>query len=265
MNKCLRGLLAAAIVCGPSIDAVRACGRPSSGGAACGPGFVVEVVTGMDEAWGPCSSAPCGCGAELDGCAGDVIVASDAVDAPSCCEEIPHGTPLDVAGPVVAPETAAEEIVPDATGAEAPASVLERVIAPEPAATPSPASAIPPEPVAAPPAVVPAVPPAVPAPAPEPVAPRNLFEDADAEATDTGAVRPEPLRRWIDDTASHAVVGRLLDVQGRTVRILRADGRRIAVPLSRLSGLDRDYVGAAEVRMASARRPGPPATATAGR
>lgn len=121
----------------------------------------------------------------------------------------------------------------------------------EPAVEPLPAQpaaeepAVTPEPDAAPAVEAPAVdPPAVePEPAVEPAA--------------EPAAAVEPLRRWIDDTAAYAVVGRLIDVRGDAVEILKADGRSVVVPLGRLSGLDREYVATAAVRLA-ARRQAPP-------
>lgn len=101
-------------------------------------------------------------------------------------------------------------------------------------------------------------------PAPEPAiedAPAVEESDIVPDSADQG--RAEPLRRWIDDTASFAVLGRLLAVRDEAVEIRRADGCDILVPLERLSGLDRGYVAEARERMAAARssRPDPLATA----
>lgn len=75
----------------------------------------------------------------------------------------------------------------------------------------------------------------------------------------------EPLRRWIDDTASYAVVGRLVDVRSDTVEIEKTDGRSVTVPLARLSGFDRDYVAEVGTRVAAARQRGPHPRETASR
>jgi hypothetical protein len=74
----------------------------------------------------------------------------------------------------------------------------------------------------------------------------------------------EPTRRWIDDTASYAAVGRLVDIHGDEVEILKVDGRRVRVSVDRLSRFDRDYVVEAGPRIA-ARRPAPRAFDTASR
>lgn len=75
------------------------------------------------------------------------------------------------------------------------------------------------------------------------------------------AAAVEPMRRWIDASASFAVVGRLVAVHGDTVEILKVDGRRASVPLARLSDFDRDYVADAAPRLVET---GPRPGATAG-
>lgn len=153
--------------------------------------------------------------------------------------------PADAAVPAEessAPPVASEEpaVVPDAE----PVPVLVVGLpADEPAATDAPASDVP--------ATEPELPidPFAPEPAPEPA------------AEPSAAV--EPFRRWIDDTASSAVVGRLVDVRGAVIEILKADGRTVTVPLDRLSGFDRDYVSVAGPRLAAARERGPQPRETA--
>lgn len=98
---------------------------------------------------------------------------------------------------------------------------------------------------------------AAPAVEPEPAAEPTVEPAGEAAA--------EPLRRWIDDTASHAVVGRLVGFNGTTVDLQRADGRRVTVPLVRLSGFDRDYVAEAGPRVAAANARGPHPRETASR
>ena len=66
------------------------------------------------------------------------------------------------------------------------------------------------------------------------------------------------MRRWIDATGSYAVVGRLIAADATTVEILRQDGRRVAVPLERLSDFDRGYAVGAGSRMAGRGRSASP-------
>jgi hypothetical protein len=51
------------------------------------------------------------------------------------------------------------------------------------------------------------------------------------------------LRTWVDDTGRHQVTARFVAILGNnTVRLLRADGRYVRVPLDRLSGIDQRYL-----------------------
>jgi hypothetical protein len=255
----------------------------------------VAIVAADDRGWccpvEPACAADCGCS--------DVAVVTPAADVSACCEEIPCGAALDAldvnsvvvaapvvtaepdalgsvvvsgAGPTLAPAPRPTEPVPAPIAAAPGLEPIEPVSASEPPAMePAPVGA---EPAAEPPAVKPA--------------PRNAFEEADAAlAPDLDGLVPaaepapppapaaepaaepraarEPLRRWIDDTAAYAVVGRLIDVRDDRVEILKADGRSVTVPLARLSGLDRDYVAGAAGRIASNRPRSPRPTDTAGR
>ena len=65
----------------------------------------------------------------------------------------------------------------------------------------------------------------------------------------------EPVRRWIDDTGSHDTVGRLVEVHGDHVRILKLSGNFTRVPLERLSVADRSYVSGSSERLADAPQP----------
>jgi hypothetical protein len=102
-------------------------------------------------------------------------------------------------------------------------------------------------------------------PAAEPTPPVLSEPDPFAAQPVDPSVGAEPQRRWIDDTASYAVVGRLVDVRGAAVEILTGDGRRVTVPLARLSGFDRGYVADAAPRLAAAKNRGPRPTDTASR
>lgn len=87
-------------------------------------------------------------------------------------------------------------------------------------------------------------------------------EEPAVSPADEAAV--EPLRRWIDASASFAVVGRLVAVQGGTIAIARSDGRHVTVPIAVLSDFDRDYVAVAGPRVAAGqgRHPQPSETAS---
>jgi len=183
------------------------------------------------------------------------VVASPGVEAepvvasPGSVEPSPGAPPQprNVFEEVDEVEEADDQEQPPAAVSPAPE---EPAVEPVPAQPAAEEPALTPEPDAAPALEAPAVdPPAVePEPAVEPA----------AEPT----AAAEPLRRWIDDTAAYAVVGRLIDVRGDAVEILRADGRSVVVPLARLSGLDREYVTTAAVRLAARRQAQPVDTAS---
>lgn len=302
MRHSVHCLLVGVLVLAPAIDAAQACGHLRHWHP-CAPTGTVSVVIVADGDLGSCwplepaCVVHCGwcdppvattagdsacleeipCGASLDASGESAVVfASPVVTA----EQAASGGVVSEAGPTLAPAPRPAEPVPapeplhavPALEPVAPASVSE------PGATdPQPDSSLPE--------------PAVEEPAPEPSAPapRNVFEEADesaavpaqdglgpvaefvpaaqraAEPAATPRAAQEPLRRWIDDTATYAVVGRLVDVRVDRVDILRADGRSVTVPVARLSGLDRRYVAGALVRIAAARPAAPGPTDSAGR
>lgn len=178
---------------------------------------------------------------------------ADTADEPAA-----HPDPAD---PVLAPREAPADVDPFGPGADSadvsppPPESEEVVPTGEP---PMEEAATDAAPVAEPP--IEEAPP-FDAPAAEPAAePEEPFAEPEAAAS-----AAEPLRRWIDETGSFAVVGRLTDARGDVVEILKTDGRSVTVPLVRLSGFDRDYAAAAGPRVAAARRPGPRPTDTAQR
>ena len=71
----------------------------------------------------------------------------------------------------------------------------------------------------------------------------------------------ESSRQWQDDTGLHATNGRLVEVGGGYVRILKTNGRLSTVRLTRLSAVDCEYVAGAAL---AARRTTATGTATAG-
>jgi len=264
--------------------------------------FVIAVDDDWDcPSWCPVEQAwemtDCGC----DGVA-IVTLADDGCAWRShhdCCAE---AAALDATSVVVATaiepfdtQAGASVRKPESVPTLAPAPpAAESVPAPpalEPVApTPAPAAPVtdvaPSVPIEAPASAPEAATPAVPeAPRGRP-APRNAFEEADEAAVGTDGADPvppaepaegpahefeptrepraerEPLRRWIDDTAAYAVMGRLVDVRGDRVEIVRADGRSVTVPVARLSVLDRGYVAVATGRIAASR---PRPTETVGR
>lgn len=172
----------------------------------------------------------------------------------------------------LAPEGTEPAAEPSAPSSEPSADNLfgEPAAAPEPAPQPvadplaEPSAAEPaPEPAAdvssapAEPATAPAADDA-PAPAASEPAAEKPAEEKDP-LSDAGR---EPLRRWVDDTGSHATVGMLVDVRSEGVEIRKANGRTVIVPLERLSDHDRAYAAAAEARLAADRAP--PSRETAG-
>jgi len=61
------------------------------------------------------------------------------------------------------------------------------------------------------------------------------------ESRPATAARPE-LRTWIDQSGRHSTRARFLGVDGVTVRLEKADGQRIVIPLKSLSREDRNWV-----------------------
>lgn len=184
----------------------------------------------------------------------DADAAADDAAIPGALDAAAPGTEPGIVEPIV-PAIDATDPMP-AEPASGEADPTGEPPMEEPAADAPPAAA-PPQEDAPPfdaPAAEPAVEPAAdPVPAVEPAA---VVEPAAALA---------PQRRWIDDTGSFAVVGRLVDVREDSIEILRSDGRRVSVPLARLSGFDRDYVAAAGPQVAASRQPRPLPTDTARR
>ena len=83
----------------------------------------------------------------------------------------------------------------------------------------------------------------------DPVEPAEPADDSAAPAADPFA-RSEPERRWIDATGTASMVATLIEVGADGRCVLETRGRRIAVPVEKLSGHDRDYVRQAGVRLA---------------
>lgn len=284
MRQSLHSLLVGLLALSLSIDAARACGHLRHWHHCSAPA-PVSVVILTDDAWGWCGPVEPACGMVDSGC-GDMDVVLLAADDACCCAGIAVDAPLDALDTtsVVVATPIAPEPGPTLAPAPPPAESVPAPLAVVPALEPvEPVSAA--EPAVAGEARI-EEPAMQPAPAAAP-APRNAFDDADAAALapDIDAVMPasdpapapaadpavepqaarEPLRRWIDATATAAVMGRLVAVHGDRVAILKADGRSVTVPLDRLSGFDRGYVTAAAARIASTRPGGPRPTDTAGR
>lgn len=59
----------------------------------------------------------------------------------------------------------------------------------------------------------------------------------------------QPIRRWIDNTGRHETVGRLVEVHGSSVRLLKSNGRYTTVAVERLSPHDQRYVEAIDTRV----------------
>lgn len=299
MRRSVHGLLVGLLVFSLSVDAARACGHLRHWHHCSSPGTSSVVVETVDD-WAWCHPVEAAWLADCGWCVETVVTLSS--DDSACCEEVLCGASsdvLDATGVVVASLVVAEDSE-TTTSVVGSAPVPTLAPAPQPAAPV--AAPIGPEPVPVAPALEPIEPVSVSAasaPAPEaaagpaappvePPAPGNAFEEADADAAPAAdgtvpaddpapasepvaepATQPraarEPLRRWIDDSAAYAVVGRLVDVQGERVEILKADGRSVTVPLARLSGLDRGYVAGAAARIASFRPAAPQPTETVGR
>ena len=92
------------------------------------------------------------------------------------------------------------------------------------------------------------------APSAEPVADGEPATESDpvepAEPAADPFARSEPERRWIDATGTASMVATLIEVGADGRCVLETRGRRIAVPVEKLSGHDRDYVRQAGVRLA---------------
>jgi hypothetical protein len=300
VRRSVHGLLVGLLVFSLSVDAARACGHLRHWHPCSSPGTAAVVVVATVDDWAWCHPVESAWLADCGWC--DEAVMTLSSDDSACCAEVLCGASsdvLDATGVVVASPVVPEEseaitsVVVSTPGPTlAPAPHPAAPIAPKPVAAAPALESIEPVSASAPPAMEPKPAPRpaelpVEQPAPPPAL-RNAFEEADADAAPAAdgavpAVDPapapkpvaeppvqpqaarEPLRRWIDDTAVYAVVGRLVDVQGERVEILKADGRSVTVPLARLSGLDRGYVVGAALRLASARPAGPRPTDTVGR
>ncbi|MBC8875055.1 MAG: SUMF1/EgtB/PvdO family nonheme iron enzyme [Planctomycetes bacterium] len=55
-------------------------------------------------------------------------------------------------------------------------------------------------------------------------------------------VAPSSARKWTDSTGKFSTEAELTEIQGNTVILENTDGRRIAVPIARLSEADRQYL-----------------------
>lgn len=62
-----------------------------------------------------------------------------------------------------------------------------------------------------------------------------------------GAFGAEPLRTWSSDNGKHSVKARLLERDGRSVRLVREDGKTISVVAATLSEEDRLYLSTVDV------------------
>lgn len=66
---------------------------------------------------------------------------------------------------------------------------------------------------------------------------------------------PLTARQWTDSTGVFAVEAELIEVSGDNVRLRKADGQVVTVPLDRLSAADRDYVRSVAAREKAAAKP----------
>lgn len=64
-------------------------------------------------------------------------------------------------------------------------------------------------------------------------------------AVPTAAQRPMQARTWTDSSGTYTVEATMLGIEGDKVTLLRADGRKVVVPLDRLSQADQDFIRAA--------------------
>ena len=51
-----------------------------------------------------------------------------------------------------------------------------------------------------------------------------------------------PMRQWVDNTGTFATVGRMIEIRGQLIRLMKENGRTTTVPVRRLSVADIDYV-----------------------
>jgi hypothetical protein len=92
----------------------------------------------------------------------------------------------------------------------------------------------------------------------DPVAEQPVVDEPTTEPVDEPApaddfAAAEQPRRWIDATGTGSIVGTLVDVGSDDRCVLTVGGRRIVVPLEKLSEHDRDYVRRAGLRLAKLR------------
>jgi len=65
---------------------------------------------------------------------------------------------------------------------------------------------------------------------------------ADGAAESFGDMSAAALRTWTDRTGEHRVEARLVEVVDGKVTLLRADGKRVFLPVKRLSAFDQQYI-----------------------
>jgi len=68
-------------------------------------------------------------------------------------------------------------------------------------------------------------------------------------------VAPLTARQWTDSTGVFTIEAELIEVSGGNVRLRKADGQIVTVPLDRLSAADRDYVRSLGAREKAAAKP----------
>jgi len=79
-------------------------------------------------------------------------------------------------------------------------------------------------------------------PTPGPAAAKPKSDDPFADPFQTSADGKLALRKWVDDSGTFRVQGRLILILEGKVRLLKETGRTTTVPLQRLSDADRRYV-----------------------
>jgi hypothetical protein len=92
----------------------------------------------------------------------------------------------------------------------------------------------------------------VPDPFAEPLDEDSAEPDPEPVAPEDDVVRVEPSRRWIDATGTVSLVARLIEVAPDGRCLVDSGGRRLLIPIAKLSPYDRDYVEAARGRLAGA-------------
>jgi hypothetical protein len=82
----------------------------------------------------------------------------------------------------------------------------------------------------------------LPDPAAAPAAAPPKSDDPFADPFQTSADGKLPMRKWVDDSGTFQVNGRLILILDGKVRLLKETGRTTTVPMERLSEADRQYV-----------------------